>query len=183
MLRVAGVAKFILSGGQYSINSNDLIAALLVHDLGNIVKFKLASESSSWEIVQKETISKYGAGDYEATSNMLKELGVSDRVQCLVAEMVFGNLSTIIDSSDMSLKIGLYADQRVAPYGVVSLEERFSDLRKRYESSPYKSRFSASQEEKARILEEQIFQGSSLQAIDITDKAIEPVIAVFSSKT
>ncbi len=174
MMRVAAVAELILStqADNYPENhKNNVIAALLLHDLGNIVKFKLEKEPY-WKKIQQETIVKYGSVDHEATENMIYELGVNERIAFLISEMGFENLQHVIDSNDMELKICLYADQRVAPYGVSSLHERFADLRKRYKNTALENRYEPSQEEKSLRLEQQIFKSSSLHPLDINDQTI-----------
>jgi hypothetical protein len=172
MRRVAAVGALILSGEDSRINKNDVIAALLLHDIGNIVKFRLGDELASWQKIQQETIAKYGSVDHEATEKMVKDLGVNKRVAWLISEMVFENLLQVIDSNDRELKICLYADQRVAPYGVVSLQERFADLRRRYEGTALASRFDVLQEKRALLLELQIFKPSSLWPSEINDQTI-----------
>ena len=153
-----------------------MIAALLLHDLGNIVKFKLGEELDYWKGIQQETIVKYGSVDHEVTQKMLHELDVNERVAFLVSEMGFENLHRAIDSKDIELKICLYADQRVAPYGIVSISERFADLRKRYKDTPIVDRCSALQEESALLLEHQIFQTSALHPSELNDQTIPCVV-------
>jgi hypothetical protein len=174
MKRVAAVAELILTAVSYSIkiDKDDVIAALLLHDLGNIVKFKL-EDDPAWKKIQQKTIAKYGSVDHEVTEKMIQELGVSDRVASLISGMGFDNLHNVIESDDIELKICLYADQRVAPRGVVSLHERFADLRKRYKGTSLENRYDALQEKKARLLEDQIFKNSSLNPLEITDLTIE----------
>ncbi len=182
MIRVAAVAELILSGKADSsskIHKEDLIAALLLHDLGNIVKFDLERELAVWKKIQQETIAQYGSDDHEATEKMGQELGINDRVALLLSGMGFGNVHQAIDANDMELKICLYADQRVSPDGVVSIRERFSDLRKRYRGTPLEKRYDALQEEKALVLEQEIFKGSSLHPSEINDQSITPYLIDF----
>jgi hypothetical protein len=174
MRRVAAVGALILSIDRYAkINKDDVIAALLLHDIGNIVKFRLREEGESWRKIQQETIAKYGSNDHKATEKMIHELGVNHRVASLISRMGFENLPHVIDSTDMEQKICLYADQRVAPHGVVSLQERFADLQNRYKDTTLKSRFDPEQEKRALLLEQQIFTNSSLQPSEINDQTIE----------
>lgn len=183
MRTVAAVAELILSArtdDEARISKDDVIASLLLHDLGNIVKFKLGMESEEestyWQKIQQETIAKYGPTDHQATEKMVHELGANDRVAFLISEMGFDHLSHVIDSNNMELKICLYADQRVAPYGIVSVQQRFADLRNRYKDTALESRYTPLQEEKALLLEHQIFQRSSLHPLEINDQTIAPYI-------
>lgn len=175
MMRVAAVGERIISAeADYSekIHKDDVIAALLLHDLGNIVKFRLGEELGYWKRIQQETVAKYGSVDHEVTQKMVHELEVNKRVVFLISEMGFENLHQVIDSNDIELKICLYADQRVAPYGIVSIRERFADLRKRYKDTSIEDRYSALQEERALLLEHQIFQTSSLHPQEINEQTI-----------
>ncbi|MGD0665386.1 MAG: HD domain-containing protein [Rhabdochlamydiaceae bacterium] len=171
MRRVAAVGELILSA-ESDASKDDVVAALLLHDLGNIVKFRLEEEDATWKKIQQEMIAKYGSVDHGATEKMVHELGVNDRVASLIAGMGFDNLPGVIESSDRELKICLYSDQRVAPYGVVSLQERFADLRKRYKGTALASRFDEAQEERALLLEQQIFNDLSLKPSEINDLTI-----------
>lgn len=159
MKTVAGVAEFIFEANARA-NKKDVIAALLLHDLGNIVKFKLDGEAPYWKKIQQETIAKYGQDDHEATKKMVNALGVNDRVAFLITEMGFENLPKIVDSNDVELKICFYSDLRVAPHGIVTIPERFADLRKRYKGTPLEGRYDAVHEEKALFLENQLFDRS-----------------------
>lgn len=68
---------------------------------------------------------------------------------------------------------------RVAPHGVVSLDDRIKDLHERYHDRyPSKSDrdFRQKCESQARIIESQIFRHTQLQATDITDRAVSGTI-------
>lgn len=74
----------------------------------------------------------------------------------------------------------LYADQRVAPYGVTSLKERLEEVKKRYRNI---SSSVWSNEEKANYLiecslgiEKQIMQYCKLNPKDINDDSIKEYI-------
>jgi hypothetical protein len=171
MRRVSAVGELILSA-ESDASKDDVVAALLLHDLGNIVKFRLGDEHAAWKKIQQEMIAKYGSLDHGATEKMVHELGVNDRVASLIAGMGFDNLHGVIESTDRELQICLYSDQRVAPYGVVSLHERFADLRKRYKGTALASRFDEAQEERALLVEQQIFNDVSLKPAEINDQTI-----------
>jgi hypothetical protein len=174
MRKVAAVADWILSTINCipKADKNDVIAALLLHDLGNIVKFKLGEELTDWRKIQQETIAEYGSDDHVATEKMVRELGVRNRLAFLISEMGFENLQHVIDSNDMELKICLYADLRVAPDGIVSLQKRFADLRERYKNTAYESRYGSLQVERALLLEHQVFKNSTRCSQEINDQTI-----------
>ncbi len=118
-----------------------VIKAALLHDIGNIVKFNfeahpefLGSEASNvnyWKEVQKRIVKKYGADDHIASGNMLKEIGVTGNLLDVIQDKSFSNAVSVSLDDDWYSKILLYADMRVMPHGIVTLEERLSDVRSR----------------------------------------------------
>lgn len=119
----------------------DLITqALLLHDMGNIVKFDLSKpvliaedELTYWQDIQKEFIEKYGSGDHVATINIVKELGVSQNIVALLAATADMETALSTLGKDLNFAIMFYADFRVGPQGVLSLDARIDDLLARYE--------------------------------------------------
>ena len=71
----------------------------------------------------------------------------------------------------------LYADQRVAPYGVTSLKERLEEIKKRYKnvvSSVWSNGEMANHLIECSLeIEKQIFQYCNLRPEDINDRTIE----------
>lgn len=142
MLTVTKVALFIVDHWTGSKLDKDRIKkAALVHDLGNIVKFDFVTHSEFledeqkrveyWKEKQREVIEKYGSDDHEATKMMLNELGFgSDSIE-VVSSKSFGNSVAVKNSNNWDLKILLYSDLRVLPWGVGTLEERFKDISER----------------------------------------------------
>ena len=145
---VASVAALICdqwkgSLAAYRINRDDLVAFLLIHDLGNIIKYKFDSESAKmlgaeaknvvyWKRVREEIIQKYGSNVKDASERMMLELDPPQGVRHLFSNMAFAKTDVIARGNDWSVKIAAYCDFRVGPFGVVSLQERLDDLRKRY---------------------------------------------------
>src|SRR3989339_254937 len=111
---------------------------LLLHDMGNIVKFKkpflgeLAQNSAYWEKVQQEFQSKYGMNAHEATESIIKEIGVSEAVLRIVSEMGTIAMGTAKGKKSWEARIADFADTCVSPEGIVGFEKRVEDLKKRY---------------------------------------------------
>lgn len=149
MLTVGKVVLFIRDHwiGQ-KLDWDLLIKAALLHDIGNIVRFDFTNYShllgkqtnnlDYWIHLRDEMIKKYGQDDHEATEKMLKELALNRKVIDIILDKSFGNSVKINKSNDWYIKILAYADNRVTPSGVSTLEERLSDIRIRAEK--YKSR-------------------------------------------
>ncbi len=142
MILVAGVAEFIARNWKNGrIDKNKLIKASLVHDLGNIVKFNfdkypefLGDEVKNinyWKEKQEEIINKYGRDDHEVTQRMLNEIGLDRESIEAVSAKSFANSIETANSNNWYLKILLYSDMRVLPFGVCTIEERLEDIMKR----------------------------------------------------
>lgn len=184
-LRVAAVAKVVLEA--IGLQDNDIISACLLHDMGNLIKFRLTDfpeflepeGAVYWEHKKAEMIEKYGTNEHKATVAIAKEIGVSQH--CLECVDAVG-FSQVIDiqQAPLSHKICNYADMRVGPYGVVTLQERFEDGRKRYASRTDRNLI---KEERLQLLyeaafqiERDIFSRSPLGHIEIHDIAIQDIL-------
>ena len=142
MLTVTKVVLFITNHWKgEKIDKIVMEKSALVHDLGNIVKFNfkkypefLGSEMknrSIWEEKQKEMVAKYGNDDHEATRLILNELKFDDKSIGVVSSKSFGNSVATLNSNNWNLKILLYSDLRVLPWGTGTLEDRFNDIKER----------------------------------------------------
>lgn len=140
MLRVFGVVcvfeKYWI--GE-SLNWKLIKKLALVHDLGNIVKFYLSEDQADLKELQGQIIEKYGSDDHVVTQKMLEELGFKKEEVEIVLLKSFGNSIDIANSDNCLLKILYYADMRVLPSGVGTIEDRISDIKNRmpkYSSRP-----------------------------------------------
>lgn len=139
-LRVAGVAQTIGQALTVQVNLPDMVQACLLHDMGNIIKFDLAlypkflepEGLSYWQSVQIYFKQRYGENEFQATLKIAEEIGVTPRVKEIIGAISFTHAAQNFQSNDMEMKICDYADTRVSPNAVVSLEERFEDLEQRY---------------------------------------------------
>ncbi len=125
-----------------AINKTDLVAYLLLHDLGNLVKMHVPSASlldpndtvrvDYWLQQQEETWKTYGKDDYKATLAMVAQLGIAPRVLQLIIDSDWHEMPRVAIGNDWEQKIGKYADYRVGPRGILTLHERIEELRIRY---------------------------------------------------
>ena len=186
MMQVAAVGRVICDNwkGQ-AINIDDLTAFLLLHDIGNIVKFDLSKAAmlapdenlEHWKQRQQEMIAKYGTLTDPVTLTFAREIGVSERILHLLANNSFEELENIKNGNDWEQKIGKYADLRVAPHGVVSLSERMADFEKRYAGKlPPNMKILT---EAVYEVEKQIFANCTIKPEEITQEAIQPIIKTF----
>ena len=185
MLRVAAVASLICDNFDESLPKDDIITACLLHDMGNIIKFKLDAFPeflepeglSYWQKVKNEYVNKYGNNEYLASTTIAKELEVSDHILELIKAISFLDAPKHALGGDFSKKIVEYCDDRVNPFGIVSLEERFLDLRRRYMhrggNTPERQAF----EKAVRQMEKQIFAKCKIKPEDINDETARAVIS------
>ncbi len=187
MLRVAAVASIICDNFNEPLPKDDIITACLLHDMGNILKFKWDSLSEFlepkglhyWQNVQNEYKEKYGDDEHEATMKIIKELGLPNAVISLAGQNHFSLICKHRDSKDINIKIVHYADGRVDPYGVVSYEKRMDEAKKRYEN--HKFRTPEAERQKLVIcgkeIEKQIFTKCKIKPEYITNETVAPIIS------
>jgi len=191
MLRVAAVASLICDSIDVPVDRKSIISACLLHDMGNIIKFRMGvlpefyepEGLEYWQEVKNEFSKKYGENEHEATLKIIKEgLGLPERITNLVDQVRFGFTCKHRDGDDFNMKIVHYADGRVDPHGVVSYEERMNEGKKRYKG--HKSTFGAMEEgEREKLvqcgkeIERQIFAQCKIKPEDINDEAVAPIIS------
>jgi hypothetical protein len=141
MYRVTAVGLLVadLIGNSIKLDKKIITIALLLHDVGNIIKFNLGNstilksdEVEQLKKVKDAFISKYGDDEHLATIKIVNELNVPTKVVEILENIGSSKVHVTIHSEDWYWKVCSYADFRVAPYGVVSVEERFDDVIQRY---------------------------------------------------
>lgn len=146
-LRVAKVAKQISSSLNIEVDIDKVVAASLLHDMGNIVKINFDSslakealrfdehDADYWKKIKQEHISEFGEYSHTATENILKKLEVEEDIFKLISFATWQHIQEIIEGENWEAKILAYSDYRVMPHGVSSLQERISDFKKRYQTN------------------------------------------------
>lgn len=180
LLRVAAVAELICDHLNIPVDKRAIMAACLLHDMGNILKFKWdvmpemfePEGVTYWQKVQEEFKEKHGADEHLATQKILEELKVAPKISELINSMGFSK-SCLNLEQDFEQKICSYADQRVAPHGVVSLAERLAEGKIRYADrvktpNPETPKWT----ECIWQLEKQIFEKATIKPGDIVDQSI-----------
>lgn len=190
LLRVAAVGDWICqhwSGS--SLDRNRIKTALLLHDVGNIVKADYESNPGLfpeelrnlryWIAVQENVRRRFGATDVAASIAIANEIGVPSLVIRLMEEKQFVNNKETASSTDFERKIAAYADQRVSPYGVVSLKERLWEAKERYRNIQTASVNVKNFDElfeSAMEIENQIEKWCKRPLSEITDEVIKPIM-------
>jgi putative nucleotidyltransferase with HDIG domain len=182
-VRVAAVAMQICESIDLEVEKENIIKACLLHDMGNIIKFKLdqfpdflsPEGLEYWEKVKYDYILKYGNSEHQASRDIATELGVSDKIIELLDCIDSTSVEIIKMEDDFTKKICIYADNRVTPFGIVSIEERSLEAKERYKNHPH-----AFNEEKRiffiqnmNLIENQIFSHCKIKSEDIDDESIK----------
>lgn len=141
MFEVAAVGDSLSRCWRGDLFRADLVRkALLVHDIGNLVKFRrpflgeLEKNADFWHLQKKNLINKYGSDAQAATLSLLNEYRVSPEIITVVSEL--SQLQQQLDLSEISIeaKICEFADLCVSPEGIVGISSRVRDLRLRYKN-------------------------------------------------
>lgn len=173
---MAAVAKKIAESIE-GVNVDDIVAATLLHDTGKIVAFKLKGEElDRYGQVQEEFKAKYGDQEDEATYNIAQELGVSDPVMNLIKSIGFAKAVEVKQEGNIGAMICLYADQRVSPKGVVTLDDRFAEGSGRYKermgTDSVREALHSTRIDAIRGIESMIFEKCTLKPEFLTDETI-----------
>jgi hypothetical protein len=192
MLRVTAVGQFVLEHwiGEY-VPEEAIIITLLLHDMGNIVKFKrpfmgdMAAQATKWEVVQDEFVGKYGKTAHGATMKIIDEIeqylpaeavsfhSLLQEARPLLDEMGYGYIMEHGYSS-WATRILDYADMCVAPQGIVGVDARLDETVERY-GLPIEDKTVALRRQNQNILK-QFVKDINLEKIeqyDLEEKAKE----------
>ena len=181
-LRVAAVGKLICGDFTQHIEKNDVILACLFHDMGNIIKFDLGrfpeflepQGLQYWQQVKDEYTRKYGTEQHSATEQIAREIGLPQAALGILGATGFSRIAEVAAGNSMETKIVQYADLRIGPFGVLSLDERLDDLSVRYagkKDGPYNDARRGS-----KVMERQVFAQATIKPENITDAAVAPLI-------
>jgi hypothetical protein len=185
-LRVAAVGE-VLAKGIQGADSALVLSTCLLHDIGAIVKFDFtytthsalrslcpSEEIPHWEAVQEKIRARYGIEEHDATEGILNELG-KDVERRIFDQMGLRNMAQILASEDRNLQIAQYADMRVGPFGILSIQERLADGAARYAASWKEdgtAHIADSFPANVQKLEDLLFARIALRPEDITDASI-----------
>lgn len=142
MIKVASVGAWIVdhSDNQTELDKTAIIQALLLHDMGNIIKFDFSQPLMSdeetkrteyWKAVQKRFQEKYG-DEHIAATTIAKEINLNEKAFACLKAVGSAKAQAALTDPNFNHKIACYADFRISPHGVVTLTQRFDDIVKRY---------------------------------------------------
>lgn len=138
-----------------------------------------------WKQVQTEMLAR-GNNEHTATLAIAREIGVSETVLHCIDMISFAHVERVVQSGTLEEKISVYADNRVGPFGVLSLLERLEEAKQRYMTRTDRIFDHARHEKIVRLttqLETELFAELALRPVDITDTHIAPIIEQLSCYT
>lgn len=187
-IRVAGVVCWILDHWKgVSINKDRIVLAALFHDMANIIKFDFSQTVALFpnlysrddipklEQIKKEFIEKYGNDPHQASALIIKELKNPKDIKNLVGGLGFKRVPFLWEEMDYESMIIQYADMRVSPYGVESMENRLNDFFKRYKHrSDFEEKYPKSEKSKEILfqIEKLIIENTSSNLISLTEDQV-----------
>ncbi len=187
MLRVAAVSKVICENATVELHTKHIISACLLHDMGNIIKFKLGlipkflepQGLDYWSRVQEEFKDKYGINEHLASLYIAKEVGASKRTLELIQAIGFTKAMANFHHNDYSKKVCAYSDSRVSPSHILPLRERLKEGRTRYQKMhippPEDDVFLTMSNYLVKI-ERQVFEGCTVKPSYLSDKTVDTEI-------
>jgi len=184
-LRVAAVGKMICDSMSIDVDTPNILHALLLHDMGNLIKvkdFTILQElfdpegSDYWETKQQEFFDRYGSDEHKATEAMAREIGVDEKAIQFIGMLDFGHILDTNKEGSIENKICTYADRRVSPAGIVSLEVRMDDALGRYKDQGFKEHEMLDEIKMVAAFEEEIFSHTAIDPHHISELSVQPFI-------
>lgn len=194
MRLVAAVAEKICENSKQKVSKKEVVAAALIHDLGNLAKMnfekpdsiKLLTQEDQKNISQlrkkqEKFIEKYGSNAEEANIKIAQEIGASNKIIKIISARAITHYPDGAKvGGTLEEKILLYSDLRVTPQGVRTLKERLDEYQKRYniDADPARKQRSIYYRKAAEELEKKIFAKMKIKPTDIKSSTVpkEPKI-------
>jgi len=147
-LRVAAVSVVLARAAGADETPSALTG--LFHDMGNILKMDLRPDAvllpliapdtlEGLQVVRDEFQAKYGADEHMVALAIAREIALPDAVIEMIDNMRFSRTEAVLREGPIEMQIVKYADLRVAPTGIVTLNERLREARERYRVKKFDS--------------------------------------------
>jgi len=89
------------------------------------------------------------------------------------------HLAEFLHTTEWDRKIAFYADMRVGPFGVLSLADRFADLKQRY---PHEQTQIEIYHQQSRELEQQLQDQTEIDIMAIDDTQVTPLLPMLITR-
>lgn len=141
MIRVAALAQIICESWKgEGIDKDSIIQACLFHDIAKPMVFDLAKQAQygmseedieSLKKHQEDLKFLYGDDEHHATVKICVEVGCSSKAVKLIDDLEWDYIPRLLEKNNSEALIPIYCDMRIGIKGVLLLQERLDDLRKR----------------------------------------------------
>jgi hypothetical protein len=192
MYRVASVANVIIDHWKGPVADRDIVTqATLLHDVGNIAKMDFVryphllgeevQRLEYWQEVQRKFIERYGNDQHKATPAILEELGTPEKIRTIIRETRLSRIEETLASQVWERKLYQYSDLRVAPFGVVTFEQRWREGQERYKHRLGVLNMSEALHRGGVELEKQIQEKVAMDLKTISDQTVEPYLKTLAA--
>lgn len=174
MLRVASLASILLDNWTgTSLDKDAIIKACTVHDIAKPMTFDLAkqarfgmSESDIEKLrqFQIEIKIKYGDIEHQATIGICREIGCDENTVRFVDNLEWKYIPRLLQEKDIVSLIPIYCDMRIGPKGILPLQVRLEELKKRVNGDDYEDNV-----KNGNAAEQEIMKNVSIDMTTITD--------------
>jgi putative nucleotidyltransferase with HDIG domain len=181
MLRVAALAKAILKSWTGSnLDKQAIIKACALHDIAKPMNFDLKKQKKfgmtpkeirDLEKHQKDLKQKYGNSEHQATINICKDLGCSPKVVKLAGNLEWKYIPKLLKENDIESLLPIYCDMRIGPNGLLSVDQRLNELKKRVSLKNYESHLKS-----GKTLEQKIKKNTSLDLDSIRNEQVNSAL-------
>jgi len=141
MLRTAALANIIIRKWVgVNVDKDSIIKTCAIHDIAKPMNFDLVKQAqfgmSEKDIgklkqLQKKLKTKYGDDEHRASALIAKDLGCNSNVIKFVNNLEWEYLPRLFKANDLDSLISIYCDMRIGPEGILTLQERLEELKKR----------------------------------------------------
>lgn len=184
-IRVATVAKVICDNATTTVETQHIVDACLLHDMGNLIKSKFHPSWKElyepegfehWKQVRAKMVQQYGDNEDVAAQQIVREIGLHPSSMVYFNAVGVENYGRVCGSGNMGEKIAQYADMRVGPFGIITLSQRFDDIRERYAEQDGIEDINRRQGIMQEV-EVEIFANTSIAPDDISDQTTTEIQA------
>lgn len=141
MLRVSAVAQKVLDNWSgIDIDKKSIIQTCLLHDIAKPITFDMQKQElyvqnvEELRLVQncnRYLIDNYGVEEHPALLKIATEIGVNQKTIDLLNNLEWHLIGKLLEKNDVESLIPIYCDMRISPNGIVTIEQRIQDLKKR----------------------------------------------------
>lgn len=177
MLSVASLAEILHEHWMgKEVDNQAIIQACIFHDAAKPMTFDLskqaqfgmsASDINRLKEFQGRLKSKYGSEEHHATIKICEEIGLSPIAIKLVNNFEWSYIPRLLEVDDIESLIPIYCDMRIGLKGILSLNERLSELKERVSAKDYEENV-----KNGSALEQKIKNNVRLDINSITDDQI-----------